>query len=367
MTRTASPPRNPPRRTQPPLALQVALTCCVVTFSLAARAAAGSTVYVSLEEGDEVVALDTATATIVARIPVGKRPRGIKVSPDGTQLYVALSGSPRAAPGVDESKLPPADRAADGIGVVDLRTHKLVRTLHSGQDPESFDVSRDGKTLYVSNEETAEMTVLDLASGKVKHRVNVGHEPEGVTLRPDGKVVYITSEQDSVVVAVATGTFKVLAQLPTGPRPRSVAFTRDGATAFVTSENGAQVTVLDAAHGKPAGTIKIEAKAKTQLGPRPMGTALSPDGKLLYVSCGRGESVAVIDVSARKVVHLFDGVGARPWGIGVSHDGARLFTANGPSNDVSIIDAATGQVTARVKIGGLPWGLVVAPAATDKR
>ena len=335
------------------------LACCVAVRP--ARAAAAPLVYVSLEDGGEVVAIDPTSATIVARIPVGKRPRGVKVSPDGKLLYVALSGSPHAPPGVDESKLPPADRAADGVGVVDLRTHKLLRTLASGQDPESFDVSRDGKTLYVSNEETAEMTVLDLASGKVKHRVDVGHEPEGVTVRPDGKVVYVTSEQDNVVVAVATTGWKVLAQLPTGPRPRSVAFTRDGATAFVTSENGAQVTVLDARAGKPAGSIKIEAKAKTPLGPRPMGTALSPDGKTLYVSCGRGESVAVIDVASRKVVRLIDGVGARPWGIGVSHDGARIFTANGSSNDVSIIDAATGQVTARVKVGGLPWGIAVAP------
>ena len=64
---------------------------------------------------------------------------------------MALSGSPRAGPGVDESKLPPGDHTADGVGVVDLASHKLLRTLESGQDPESFDLSRDGKTLYVSN------------------------------------------------------------------------------------------------------------------------------------------------------------------------------------------------------------------------
>jgi YVTN family beta-propeller protein len=334
------------------------LTCCVAVAS--PRAAMAGLVYVSTEEGGEVVALDPATGTIAARIAVGKRPRGLKLSPDGKLLYVALSGSPRAAPGADESKLPPADRAADGVGVVDLRTHKLLRTLQSGQDPESFDVSRDGKTLYVSNEESAEMTVLDLASGKVKHKVAVGKEPEGVTLRPDGKVVYVTSEEDNVVVAVATDSLKILARMPTGPRPRSIAFSHDGATAFVTSENGAQLTVLDTIRNAPAGTIKVLPQAKTTLGPRPMGTALSPDGKLLYVSCGRGEAVAVVDVATRKVVRMLDGVGARPWGIGVSHDGKNVYTANGPSNDVSIIDTATGKITARVKIGGLPWGLVVA-------
>jgi YVTN family beta-propeller protein len=330
------------------------LACCV-----AGVAVASPLVYVSTEEGGEVVAIDPATAKIAARIPVGKRPRGLKLSPDGKLLYVALSGSPRAAPGADESKLPPADRAADGVGVVDLASHKLVRTLGSGQDPEAFDVSRDGKTLYVSNEESAEMTVLDLASGKVKRKVAVGKEPEGVTLRPDGKAVYVTSEEENAVVAVATSGLKVLGRVPTGPRPRSIAFSPDGATGFVTSENGALVTVFDAKKNAATGTIKIVPVAKTQLGPRPMGTTLSPDGKLLYVSCGRGESVAVIDVAERKLVRMIDGVGARPWGVGVSADGKTLFTANGPSDDVSIIDAATGKVTARVKVGGLPWGLVV--------
>src|ERR1700752_2996567 len=93
---------------------------------------AGPRLYVSDETGGAVVVIDTASAQVVERIAVGKRPRGIRVSRDGTQLLVALSGSPIAGPGVDESKLPPADRAADGIGVVDLATQELVRNLPGG-------------------------------------------------------------------------------------------------------------------------------------------------------------------------------------------------------------------------------------------
>ncbi|HZL19887.1 MAG TPA: hypothetical protein VFG23_19285 [Polyangia bacterium] len=43
-----------------------------------------------------------------------------------------------------------------------------------------------------------------------------------------------------------------------------------------------------------------------------------------------------------------------------SADGKKLYTANGPSNDVSVIDLASGKVEKRIKVGGLPWGLVVA-------
>ena len=139
------------------------------------------------------------TGAVEGPIAVGKRPRGIKLSRDGKRLFVALSGSPIAGPGVDESKLPPADRAADGIGVIDLESRTLVRTYPSGQDPESFDLSPDGQTLYVSNEETAEMSALDLERGTITARVHVCDEPEGVTVSPDGRVVYVTCEAASAV------------------------------------------------------------------------------------------------------------------------------------------------------------------------
>jgi YVTN family beta-propeller protein len=325
-------------------------------------AAAADEIYVSAEDGGEVAVIDTGRGEVVARIAVGKRPRGLKTSADGKTLYVALSGSPKAGPGADESKLPPADRNADGIGVVDVARRKLLRLLKSGQDPESFDLSRDGKTIFVSNEETAEMTAVNLVSGQVLKRVPVGKEPEGVTTSPDGKVVYVTSEEESAVLAVDIETLALVKKMATGPRPRSIAVTHDGRTGFVTDELGAMVTVLDLRKQVPAGSIKIVPRAKTVLGPRPMGAVMSPDGKLVYVSNGRGESVAVIDVARRKQVKLFDGVGARPWGIGVSADGKQVFTANGPSNDVSIIDAATGKVIKRVPVAGTPWGLAVAPA-----
>src|SRR5690349_8553111 len=141
----------------------------------------GPRLYVTDETGSRVVVIDPATRQVVRSIDVGKRPRGIAVSLDGKQIYVALSGSPIAGPGVDESKLPPADRAADGIGVIDLASGAVIRKYQSGQDPEAFALSKDGRTLFISNEETAELTVLDLESGTIKSHVKIGEEPEGVT------------------------------------------------------------------------------------------------------------------------------------------------------------------------------------------
>jgi YVTN family beta-propeller protein len=326
------------------------------------RTAAGNPLlYVSDEDKGIVAIVDPSSAQVVASVAVGKRPRGLKLSRDGKRLFVALSGSPRGGPGVDESKLPPADRDADGIGVVDLDQRKLVTTFHSGQDPESFDLSPDGTTLYVSNEETAEMTVVDVSTGATRGRVHVGKEPEGVTVRPDGKVVFVTSEQEGEVTGVDSQTLSVVAHVPTGPRPRSIVFARDGVTGFVTDEMGAKVTVFDAVAYQPRGDIEIHLGSPMPTGPRPMGAVLSPDGKQIYVTCGRGGSVAIIDVASRKQVRSIDGVGDRPWGIASSADGRRIYTANGTSSDVSIVDLSTGNVDKRVHVGGSPWGIAIGP------
>jgi YVTN family beta-propeller protein len=327
---------------------------------------AGPRIYVSDETGRDVVVIDPEAGQVVGRIEVGKRPRGVRLTRDGKQLLIALSGSPIGGPGVDESKLPPADRAADGIGVVDIASGKLVNKFNSGQDPESFDISPDGKFLYVSNEDAAEMSVLDLASGNITVRVKVGEEPEGVTVRPDGRVVYVSCEGDNEIVAIDTASLKVVGRLQTAARPRSVVFTPDSKVAFIATENGNAVNVADALKHKVLLTLKIPQTEGTPTPPRPMGTVLSPDASTVFVSFGRAKSVGVIDVKTRTLTRTFENVGARPWGIGVSPDGRKVYTANGPSGDVSIVDVATGAVEKRVSVGGSPWGVAVAHAVPER-
>ena len=297
--------------------------------------------------------LDTVARALEPRIDWAQ----FSVPRDGHRLYVPLSGSPRGGPGVDESTLPPPDRSADGIGIIDLDKLALVKTIASGQDPESFDLVGDHQ-LVVSNEETAEVSIVDLDKGAVTARVPVGREPEGVTTASDG-LVYVTSETDSRVSVVDPKAAKVVANIDTGSRPRGVVFSRDGSRAFVSDEADATITVIDTQKKAALDRITLPATG-TGMPPRPMGLALSPDGKQLYVTTGRAGSVAVLDAGSHAILRMILGVGARPWGIAVGPNGT-LYTANGPTNDVSIIDPDTGHVLTRVPVGHLPWGVAIDP------
>jgi YVTN family beta-propeller protein len=311
-------------------------------------------IYVTNEVSGDMSVIDSGTYRVIATVSLGKRPRGIHASPDGKTIYVALSGSPVAGPGVDESTLPPPDKSADGIGVFDVAQNKLVRIIPGGSDPENFDVSKNGKILFIANEDTSTMSIVDVDSGKVIKTIKVGGEPEGVRVSPDGSKVFITSEEDGTIAVLDPTEGRIVTTFKVGHRPRSIAFMRDGSRAYVNAENDGTVVVIDAKRYKIMKAISVGKPGVI----KPMAVLLSADATKLYVSTGRGQQVFTINTANNTVAGSVT-VGKRPWGIAVSPDGKTLYSANGPSNDISIVDLATNTVTGTIHAGSGPWGVVV--------
>ena len=313
-------------------------------------------IYVTNEKSGDLSEIDSATLQAIATVPLGKRPRGIHASPDHRFLYIALSGSPIAGPGVDESKLPPPDKTADGIGVFDVQQNRLIRSIASGSDPENFDLTKDGRTIIVSNEDDSKASFVDVVTGKVTKSVPVGEEPEGVKVSPNGKFVYVTSENNGTITAIDVATATPVKTIKVGHRPRSIAFLPDGSRAYVSAENDAAVTVVDTAKNEAIETITLGEPGKI----KPMSVLISPDGATLYVSTGRGHKLFVIDTATNRV-RASQEIGERPWGIALSPDGKTLFSANGPANDVSVVNLSSMNVTKKIKVGDGPWGIVALP------
>src|SRR6516164_7434474 len=263
--------------------------CILLTGAILTRAEPPSyLVFVSNERSGDVTVIDGATDSVVGTFPVGKRPRGIHATPDGRRVFVTLSGSSRMAPGLDENRAP-ADKRADGLGVIDPAAHKLIDRWHVGSDPEQFAISKDGKFAFIANEDDASASIIDLDSGQLRGKIKVSEEPEGVGVNPTTGEVYVTCEEKGEVFAINPDQQRVIATIQTGGRPRSVAFSPDGSRAYVACENGGYIAEIDAREHR------LLAKIQLPTGSLPMGTAVSRDGKELYVSTGRGNAMAIID------------------------------------------------------------------------
>lgn len=303
----------------------------------------GPRAYVSNERDGTVTVIDTNTDRVVSTINVGARPRGIRASPDGKRIYVAISFSSQQTPGT-----------INKIAAIDRDTGKVVAQYDAGPDPEQFAVSNDGRRLFISNEDAGTASIVDTSSGKVVSTVVVGIEPEGVTISPDGRWVYVTAETSNTVSVIDTQNNEVVATFMVGARPRDAAFSPDGTRAYVTAELGRSLSVIDTRTHAVVKTVELPRAD----GVKPMGVVVSHDGQRVYVANGRANSIYVIDAPTDKVIGTIP-VGQRVWGLAITRDGKKLYAANGNSNDVSVIDTATNAVVATVKAGDGPWGIAI--------
>ena len=172
-------------------------------------------VYVSDERGNKVTVVDVEHDSVVETIDAGQRPRGVRLTPDGKTLMRRGERVAERRAGRGRIEVAAADRSKDGIALIDLSTDR-VRRLQGGIDPETFEITSDGKILYVSNEDAGTATALDLSDGKSVAVVKIGSEPEGVQVTPDNKVLYATNEGSGTVTVLDLATNKMIATIEVG-------------------------------------------------------------------------------------------------------------------------------------------------------
>ncbi|HEY6134709.1 MAG TPA: PQQ-dependent catabolism-associated beta-propeller protein [Rubrivivax sp.] len=306
---------------------------CAVPLALAQ-----GTAYVSSEKDDALTVIDLASLTVKGTIATCKRGRHLQLTPD-RKLLLACSES----------------NVAD---LIDPASGKSLRRIPLGDEPEAFDLSPDGKTIYVSNEDDGEASFIDMASGKKLKSVKVGAEPEGVKVSADGKTLYVTSEVASLVHVIDTANAKLLKNIKVGKRPRRMAFTPDGRELWVSNELDASVSIVSTASHEVLATLKFEVKGARAEDISPVGIQISRDGKRAFVALGRANHVAFVDVPTRKVTNLVL-VGKRAWNVTLDRAEARLYVVNGLSDDITVVDVAGAKAIKSIPVGRVPYGLVV--------
>ncbi|MFK8069049.1 MAG: PQQ-dependent catabolism-associated beta-propeller protein [Gammaproteobacteria bacterium] len=296
-------------------------------------------IFVTNEKGGTVSVINSQTNEIESTIEVGAQPRGIGLSPDGSELYVALGKE-------------------DKIIVIDPVSLKVLRDLNSGDDPEAFAVHPNGN-LYISNEEDNMATVLNPATGETITQIKVGIEPEGVAVSPDGSRVIVTSESTNMLHVISVPEHEIVANILVGSRPRSATFNKDGSFAYTAAEIGGEVKKVDMATNEVVKVLSLtDDKAK------PKDVLLSKDEKTLYVAAGRANAVFALDADTLEIKSEIP-VGKRVWGLALNGDGSRLYSTNGVSGTISVIDTATNTVVTNVEVGKFPWGVVVDDARSE--
>ncbi len=162
-------------------------------------------VYASLQDSDELIAIDLATQKPLWKIPVGKMPADIFLTSDDRYLLVALTGD-RQVEVYDVQQPTPtlvkriptgdgahafralgdrrhvlvSNRAANTISRIDTQTMTVVDKYPAPGGPDCMEVLADGKTVLVTSRWARKLTQIDMEKRQVVRQVALGRSPHGV-------------------------------------------------------------------------------------------------------------------------------------------------------------------------------------------
>ncbi|MGQ0597830.1 YVTN family beta-propeller repeat protein [Aquabacterium sp.] len=161
--------------------------------------------YVTMQDSDELIAIDLATQTPRWKVPVGKLPADVFLTPDDKQLMIGLTGdsyvevyditgpkpvlSKRIKTGEgahafrawgDKRHVLLSNRVANTISKIDMQSMSVVATYPAPGGPDCMDLLADGKTILVTSRWARKLTFIDTVTQKVIRQVRTGRSPHGV-------------------------------------------------------------------------------------------------------------------------------------------------------------------------------------------
>jgi YVTN family beta-propeller protein len=125
-----------------------------------------------------------------------------------------------------------------------------------GNGSEGFDVSSDGKEIWVANAEDGTVSIIDVERKLVKETLaaDVGGANR-LKFTPDGKLALISSLRSSDVAVIETATRKTVKRIAVGHGAAGIQMQPDGARAFVACSPDGYVAVIDLRSLEVAGRI----------------------------------------------------------------------------------------------------------------
>ena len=163
--------------------------------------------YVTLQDSDELLAIDLATHAPRWKIKTGRMPADVFVTSDDRHLLVGLTGDKavevydvsnpaRPAPLLrrittgagahafrargDKRHVFVSNRVANTISLIDMQTWSVVAEMPAPGGPDCMEMLADGRTLLVTSRWARKLTFIDIERRQVVRQVAVGRSPHGV-------------------------------------------------------------------------------------------------------------------------------------------------------------------------------------------
>lgn len=215
--------------------------------------------YVS--HGTQVEVLDVDSGAIVGKIPNTMGVHGIAIAPELGRGFVS-------------------DGQTATVTIFDLKTLKPIAEVAAGKKPDAIIYDSATSQVFAFNGGSDSTTVISAADGKVVGTLDLGGGPEFAAADGDG-YVFNNLEDQSKLVKINSKKLSVDEHWPLAPceAPSSMAMDRPNRRIFIGCRSKV-MAVVDADSGKVITTVPI--------GDHVDASAFDPESKLIFNSNGEG-------------------------------------------------------------------------------
>lgn len=297
-------------------------------------------VFVASESTDQVWVMEatpTGEFALISKIPVGRMPHQMAVSPDGR--FVAVN-----------------NRMADTTSIIDPVSLKELVRIRVGKQPHGISFSPDSRSLFVGHERDTWIAKIDTATWTTTALV-VGVPQHVLTINPlKTSELWFTvtnSSEGDVLRVIDLGT-KEITKVKVGD-VHDAYFTPDGSEVWSSSSG-----FLDKPSDRMVIYDPVEKKVKQEIhfaGRYPFHT-LKPlqDGMyypepsgVMVLSDHLGPSLLWVDWRERRIVGETK-LGQQPFHSTYDPEGGRLLVTTNVDGMVNVIDYKTRQVVQKVPV-----------------
>ena len=277
----------------------------------------------------------------------------------------------------------------------------LVGKIPVGKLPHQMAVSPDGKWVAVNNRLSDQTSIIDPVAMKEVVRVKVGKQPHGITFSPDSKILFVAHERDAYIARIEVGTWRLLSPLLVGTpqhvltigskRPNQLLFTvtnsnevdhlraydlekntitkfkvQDVHDAYYTPDQSEIWSSSSGFIDKPSDRMVIydpdtfAVKEEIRLGANhyPFHTLKQnqdgmyemPDKSIMLLSDHKGPSLLWMNYKDRKIVAETKGIGNQPFHTTYDPLGERVLLTTNVDGMVNVIDVNTRQVVQKIPV-----------------
>jgi YVTN family beta-propeller protein len=162
--------------------------------------------FVTLQDSNELIAIDLASQEIVWRMPIGKMPAGVWMTPGDKHLLIGLTGS-------------------DLVQVVDWRQQKIVKEIKTGKGAHNFRPLGDKRHIFLTNRVDSTISIIDMDKlEKVADIKGLPAGPDCMDVTADGKELWVTFRFAKKVGIIDIASRKLVSTIPVGKSPHGIFF-----------------------------------------------------------------------------------------------------------------------------------------------